>query len=742
MATHYVKEIDHKGEEYRTYYDADKDFLKYGAPIPSISSNRKPFEEAKEDLKKNSKITGVVFTGGGAKGVAYVGVVKVLHEQDILRTVNKLAGSSAGAITACLLGCLASIPDYNTRDPYYSKLNETLLTSDFGLFLDLNFSAEIAMKLNPKFTTNPLNATSKAGRVLSAVLSPISAVFETVKGALLIPVGAGAVVQTAYNGGAANGNAFLVWIENEMRKLLDLEPGKVLTFAEYKNKTGVDIVITATRLGNPKTVYFSAGTTPDVYVSNAVRASMSFPGLFRPMKIGEDFFIDGGVFNNYPLYAFDFFDTDRSLIAYNTQVIGFVIKERDEDKRNNLGELESIHSNGGIGDVVGSLGALHGNLLDERAKGPEYWLRTCYVTSYAGEHTATTTKFSMDRGPMEIIAKKAEVDTENFMNFIRGRMFKFRNAFPYKEYVYTPGSIANKLLDIQNNYRKEIQPLLLQNLDSTYDSFYKAVETINDTYTTINSCQEDECRLEVINSTDLLSAREVIVDNLSTIDESRLKLSLLAKKFIRDTNDFSTNYATATSSEITNSKPDSESFSTLSRSIIKQVDLLDTLSPQFGEKKYDIDTPEGQRWNKELVKLRDLCAESGAPFVYKSYKEFERSESRPGLPRAMSIDAGYDHVKINPNLYVPRDRGTIYPSRRFSSMVNRPTPGLSVSDKDFSNYGSVSRNYGGPVYGTSRHLIQAEERAHAYKVGDPKPHLSMRGAAPSILPSKSFGGLR
>ena len=47
----------------------------------------------------------LVFEGGGVKGLAFCGALKVLEERGIITDVKGLAGSSAGAITAGLLAC-------------------------------------------------------------------------------------------------------------------------------------------------------------------------------------------------------------------------------------------------------------------------------------------------------------------------------------------------------------------------------------------------------------------------------------------------------------------------------------------------------------------------------------------------------------------------------------------------------------------------------------------------------------
>ena len=48
-------------------------------------------------------ITNLVFEGGGVKGIAYAGALEALEEANLLAQITAVAGTSAGAITSCLL---------------------------------------------------------------------------------------------------------------------------------------------------------------------------------------------------------------------------------------------------------------------------------------------------------------------------------------------------------------------------------------------------------------------------------------------------------------------------------------------------------------------------------------------------------------------------------------------------------------------------------------------------------------
>lgn len=72
---------------------------------------------------------------------------------------------------------------------------------------------------------------------------------------------------------------------------------------------------------------FGTTETPDIEIADAVRASLSIPGVFKPHKIGEHRFIDGGLVINYPLSAF----------GVGKDVIGFHIRgNREYEKPTSL----------------------------------------------------------------------------------------------------------------------------------------------------------------------------------------------------------------------------------------------------------------------------------------------------------------------------------------------------------------------------------------------------------------------
>ena len=54
-------------------------------------------------MSVSRKFKNLVFEGGGVKGIAYVGALQVLEQEEVLEDIENVAGTSAGAITAALV---------------------------------------------------------------------------------------------------------------------------------------------------------------------------------------------------------------------------------------------------------------------------------------------------------------------------------------------------------------------------------------------------------------------------------------------------------------------------------------------------------------------------------------------------------------------------------------------------------------------------------------------------------------
>ena len=74
-----------------------------------------------------------------------------------------------------------------------------------------------------------------------------------------------------------------------------------ITFKELYDNTGIELYFYATNLNTFSLKEFSYVTEPDMSIMKASIISSSLPPVLGPVKYNDNYYIDGGVFNNYPI---------------------------------------------------------------------------------------------------------------------------------------------------------------------------------------------------------------------------------------------------------------------------------------------------------------------------------------------------------------------------------------------------------------------------------------------------------
>ena len=106
-------------------------------------------------------------------------------------------------------------------------------------------------------------------------------------------------------------------------KNLDLENITLKEFYEFSNK---DLHIFAVNYTTLETTDFNHETHPDVKLIEAVYCSCSIPLLFKPLKINDIIYLDGGINEHYP--------TNKcSKIKIKKETLGIYIKTLGEDRK-------------------------------------------------------------------------------------------------------------------------------------------------------------------------------------------------------------------------------------------------------------------------------------------------------------------------------------------------------------------------------------------------------------------------
>jgi NTE family protein len=194
---------------------------------------------------KRPKI-GVVLSGGGAKGIAHVGTLKMLEELNI--PIDYIGGTSMGAVVGSLYAM------GHTAD----QIDTIIRTTDWAsLFND--FPKREHVGVHEKRNNDPYQ--------LRLALAPNEiAIFAK---------------------GAIDGQH----IDNMLTHFL-FEAYKTPIFSDLKTP----FFAVATDLIAAQHVVLDSGN-----LAQAVRASMAVPTVFAPVEIGEKLLVDGGVMNNFPI---------------------------------------------------------------------------------------------------------------------------------------------------------------------------------------------------------------------------------------------------------------------------------------------------------------------------------------------------------------------------------------------------------------------------------------------------------
>jgi NTE family protein len=194
--------------------------------------------------QKKPKI-GLVLSGGGAKGFAHIGVLKVLEEAGV--KIDYIGGTSMGAVIGGL---------------YASGYNASQIDS---IFQATNFNE----LLNDFIPRSSKNFYEKRNDELYALVLPFN------KFKIGIP--------EALSKGMYNYN-LLSRITRNVRHIKDF------------NKLPIPFLCIGTNIETGEQVLLNKGN-----LAQAMIASSAFPSLFSPVEIDGKLLVDGGVINNYPI---------------------------------------------------------------------------------------------------------------------------------------------------------------------------------------------------------------------------------------------------------------------------------------------------------------------------------------------------------------------------------------------------------------------------------------------------------
>ncbi len=207
---------------------------------------------------QTTEIKNLVFEGAGIRGIAYAGVIEELEKSELLHNIEKVGGTSAGAITALMVAL-----GYTS-----TEINAIISNTNFNKFND--------------------------GRYIFI----------------------GGIVRMKNRFGWYRGDRSLKWLEDIIEHKTQHAD---VTFEELSLMGYKDLYVTATCLNRQKLIVFSKESYPAMKIKDAVRISMSIPLYFQAIFIDSlgtvyknpdenkdlDIVVDGGITGNFPIFMFD-----------------------------------------------------------------------------------------------------------------------------------------------------------------------------------------------------------------------------------------------------------------------------------------------------------------------------------------------------------------------------------------------------------------------------------------------------
>ncbi|WP_337843094.1 patatin-like phospholipase family protein [Rheinheimera sp.] len=291
---------------------------------------------------KNRPCTALVLGGGGARGGAHLGVLRQLEQQGI--AIDLVVGSSIGAFIGGL---------YATgHSP--AQIEQILQRLEWGSgFRDKVHRDEMPLRRKEQQDAFPVRLG----------LGVDESGLKTPKGVLL-------------------GQA--------MAELILQAYGAELNHADF-DQLAIPFRAIATDLSNRDTVVLAQGS-----LLHAVQASMSIPGVVRPMELDGRMLVDGGVANNLPVSIARALGAERviavsidapllkkdqldSAFAVTDQLTNFLVRQVVEREIASLGPQDLL-----IQPQLDSIGTLDFELLPEAVRAGDL---AAQQAQWAGFHT-------------------------------------------------------------------------------------------------------------------------------------------------------------------------------------------------------------------------------------------------------------------------------------------------------------------------------------------------------------------
>jgi predicted acylesterase/phospholipase RssA len=274
----------------------------------------------------------IVFSGGGSKGMLYIGCLLGLYASGQIFYNKQFAGTSAGAVFAVLVACITPPKDIFNNIKTQTINNIKMQEINKKYQEAISFIIERFCKRTIDSFYTPISYTfygmwTALDNVIkhNGIYDPISSGFQ-IWFALLCK----RICEIMGN----NLDKYIIIKTNKQitENIIDTdtfndwELVNFFTFGDYHNETDKTIILTGTETKSLTTIYYSHTKHSKLNILTSVIASLSIPWLFKAPMIEDTYIFDGGIFDNYPITICDEKLKDK-IINYNTRIFGFTFDD-------------------------------------------------------------------------------------------------------------------------------------------------------------------------------------------------------------------------------------------------------------------------------------------------------------------------------------------------------------------------------------------------------------------------------
>lgn len=234
-----------------------------------------PYNQGNQD---NQEFENLACSGGGVKGMSYVGAFKALNDLGKMKYIKRIAGTSSGGLFGIFVACKCTNQEI---DYYADKFYDSLSNYPEGMIQQgINLSTKMGLHDN-----------SNIYYVVNSILSE------------------------------------KFGIDN-------------MTFKQLYDKTQIEFTTVTTCVSTREEVHMNYISYPDLSVAKAVQMTTAIPIFFVQVKWDNMIWIDGGSTNNCPINLFDKEIDASGSVVLNKKTLGIYLQYEKERKK--IYEINSI----------------------------------------------------------------------------------------------------------------------------------------------------------------------------------------------------------------------------------------------------------------------------------------------------------------------------------------------------------------------------------------------------------------